>query len=340
MAGLQTLVPVSSIWWARLRPGSTARDHQVTRSPDQQMERRVLLAITLSFLVLFLFQRFVMPPPVPPPAAVPVPANASGAASSTPAPRVDAPRTDAPRAPAPPAPSEEFAATVTEANARDIVVETTKVRAVFSNRGGTIKNWILKEFRNDAGEPLDLVPGGAGDNTIKPFTLTVDDPATSARINDAVYRVTVNGAAATGAVDATASPQTIVFETAAADGFNVRKTFTLEPTSYIVNFAATVQIAGQPQNPVINWGPGLGDDVARTPPSSFFSPSTTLPAQAIVYRDGDVDRMDPATGGAQEGPFKYAGVDDHYFAAILLNDASRNVKIEYQAQHVPLASDP
>ena len=27
------------------------------------MERRVLIAITLSFLVLFLFQRFVMPPP-------------------------------------------------------------------------------------------------------------------------------------------------------------------------------------------------------------------------------------------------------------------------------------
>ena len=30
------------------------------------MERRVLLAITLSFLVLFLFQRFVMPPPAAP----------------------------------------------------------------------------------------------------------------------------------------------------------------------------------------------------------------------------------------------------------------------------------
>jgi YidC/Oxa1 family membrane protein insertase len=214
------------------------------------------------------------------------------------------------------------------------------VRAVFSNRGGTIKNWILKEFRSDAGEQLDLVPGGAGDNTIKPFTLTVDDPAISARINDAIYRVTVNGAPATGAVDATASPQTIVFETAAADGFNVRKTFTVEPTSYIVNFAAAVQVAGQPQNPVIHWGPGLGDDVARTPPSSFFSPSTTLPAQAIVYRDGDVDRMDPATGGAQEGPFKYVGVDDHYFAAVLLNDTSQQVRIEYQPQHVPLVSNP
>jgi hypothetical protein len=41
------------------------------------MERRVLFAITLSFLVLFLFQRFVMPPPAPVPAAAPVPANAS-----------------------------------------------------------------------------------------------------------------------------------------------------------------------------------------------------------------------------------------------------------------------
>ena len=39
-------------------------------------------------------------------------------------------------------------------------------------------------------------------------------------------------------VDATASPQTIVFETASADGFSVKKTFAVEPTSYIVTFGA------------------------------------------------------------------------------------------------------
>src|SRR5215204_3363119 len=100
------------------------------------MERRVLLAITLSFLVLFLFQRFVMPPPAPVPAAAPVPANAS----SVPA----APGLQTP--------------TASEASAREIIVETTKVKAVFSNRGGTIVHWILKEFRGDKGEPLDLVP--------------------------------------------------------------------------------------------------------------------------------------------------------------------------------------
>ncbi len=232
------------------------------------------------------------------------------------------------------------AATVSEANAREITVETTKVKAVFSNRGGTLVHWILKEFRSDAGEPLDLVPGGAGDRSIKPFTLTVEDAATSARLNDAIYRVTVNGNAAPGTVDATAAPQTIVFEAAAADGFSVKKTFTLEPTSYLVTFAATLQANGQPLNPVIHWGPGLGDDVARTPPASFFSPAYTLPAQAIVYRDGDVERLDPAVAGSLEGPFKYLGVDDHYFAAVLLNDASAPVRIEYAPLLVPGTTDP
>ncbi|HEX7282803.1 MAG TPA: membrane protein insertase YidC, partial [Vicinamibacterales bacterium] len=231
--------------------------------------------------------------------------------------------------------------TVGDVNAREIVVETSKVRAVFSNRGGTILHWVLKEFRNDAGEPLDLVPGGAGDNTVKPFTLNVDDQAVAGRINSALYRVTVNGNAVTDRVDVTASPQTIVFEAAASDGFTVRKTFSLEPTSYVIGFSASVQAGGQTLNPVIQWGPGLGDDIARTPPASFFSPAYTLPAQAIAYRDGDVERMDPAASGALEGPFRYAGVDDHYFSAILLNDVDgRNVRIEYQPQHVPMATDP
>jgi YidC/Oxa1 family membrane protein insertase len=296
------------------------------------MERRVLIAITLSFLVLFLFQRFVMPPPASAPRNI-----SSAPAGQVPKPAAQAPGAQvAPAAPADPA----VAATVSEANARDIVVETSKVRAVFSNRGATISNWVLKEFRNDAGEPLDLVPGGAGDGTVRPFTLAVDDPALTARLKDAIYRVTVNGAPVTGGVDATASPQTIVFEAAAADGFNVRKSFTLEPTSYIISFSATVQGGGQTLNPVIHWGPGLGDDIARTPPASFFSPAYTLPAQAIVYRDGDVERMDPESAGAQEGPFKYVGVDDHYFSGILLNDAALNVRIDYQPQHVPLDSDP
>ncbi len=305
------------------------------------MERRVLLAITLSFLVLFLFQRFVMPPPAPVPSAAPVPANASSvpaaAGSQTPtAAAAAAPgATAAPVAPA-------VAATVTEASAREIIVETTKVKAVFSNRGGTIVHWILKEFRGDKGEPLDLIPQGAGADAIKPFALTVDDQATSARINDAIYRVTVDGTPAGTMVDATASPKTIVFETASADGFSVKKTFAVEATSYIIGFGADVRMGEQRLNPIIHWGPGLGDDIARAPPASFFSPSYNTPAQPIVHKDGSVERIDVTENGNREGgAIRFAGIDDHYFASLLLNDQNTQpVRVQFAPAAVPQADVP
>jgi len=242
--------------------------------------------------------------------------------------------------PAVPAP-EVPAATVTEAGAREIVVETSKVRAVFSNRGATLVRWILKEYRDNKGQPLDLVPAGAGADATRPFTLTVDDAATSARLKDAIYRVTVNGNPVGEMVDATASPQTIVFEAAAADGFSVKKTFAVEPTSYIITFGATVQAGQTRLNPTIHWGPGIGDDIALAPPSSFFSPSYATPAQAFYYFDGDVERLASTEAGAQEGTFAYAGANDHYFASIHLNEAPpRPFRIEYAPVIVPQGGDP
>jgi YidC/Oxa1 family membrane protein insertase len=303
------------------------------------MERRVLLAITLSFLVLFLFQRFVAPPPAPDAGATGA-TGMTGAATATGAAGAanNTPSASAPVAPvAPVAPA--IASTVSEASAREIVVETTKVKAVFSNHGATIVHWILKEFRTDAGQPLDLVPTGAGADAVKPFALTVDDQAISTRLASAVYRVTVNGAPAGPAVDATASPQTIVFEAASADGLSVKKTFSLEPTSFVFSFGAVVQMGSQRLNPVIQWGPGLGDDIARAPPASFFSPSYNTPAQAIIHKDGSVERIPPADAGSQQGPFRYAGIDDHYFVAMVLND-SQTFTIDYAPIVVPQPDNP
>ncbi len=287
---------------------------------------------------------------MPPPASVPaVPlGTTAGQAPATAAPQASAvtssstveSRTDpaeAARREGGPA----IASTVSEATAREIVVETSKVKAVFSNRGAKLVHWFLKEYRTDGGEPLDLVPAGAGAEAVRPFTLTVDDQAISARLNDAVYRVTVNGAPAGAVVDATASPQTIVFETAAADGLNVKKTFAVEPTSYVVSFGAVVEIGGQRQNPVIHWGPGLGDDIARAPPASFFSPSYNTPAQAIYYADGSVERVASTDTGSQEGAFRYAGVDDHYFVSMVVNDQNpQSLRVDYAPLNVPQSDNP
>jgi len=331
------------------------------------MERRVLIAITLSFLVLFLFQRFVMPPASAPPAsqsgatarqAPEAPAPGSMAALTQSSNSPSAPATmqatgdkqvagnttpgspsvapGAPDAPAAPAAPAGPTITVGDTADREIVVETTTVRATFTNRGARLLHWVLKEYRNEDGAPLDLVPQSIGADAVKPFTLVVDDPALTERINSAVYRVSVPGP-----VDATATTQTLTFDMTASDGLSVTKTFTVEPRGYLVTFSTVVQLGQARLNPVIHWGPGLGDEIAHRPPSSFFSPNSMVPAQPMIFKDGDVERVPHTAAGSQEGPFRYAGASDHYFASLLLNEASPvPFRIDYAPVNVPIPNEP
>lgn len=328
------------------------------------MERRVLIAITLSFLVLFLFQRFVMPPPSAPLESQSGATAGQAPGTATPAPGSMAALTQSSNAPSAPAAIQSAAmgdkpvsgiatpglrtvapgaevggptVTVGETAVREVVVETTTVRATFSNRGGRLLHWMLKDYRNEPGTPLDLVPQGIGDDVVKPFTLVVDDAAVTDRINNSLYRVV----AAADSIDATTSAQTVTFELSASDGLSVTKTFVIEPKGYLVTFSAVVQLGQARLNPVIHWGPGLGDEIAHRPPSSFFSPNSVVSAQPMIYKDGAVERVAPTEAGSQEGTFRYAGTSDHYFASLLLNQGSPvPFRIDYAPVNVPVPNEP
>jgi YidC/Oxa1 family membrane protein insertase len=273
------------------------------------MERRVLLAISLSFLVLFLYQAFVMPPAPPEtPGNVTAPQTAGGGQPSS----LAAANQSAATPTLAPVPE---AALVGESSERDIVVETQKVKAVFTNRGARLKDWLLKDFKADSGEPLDLVPGSA---TTLPFTLKLDDAAAAARLNGALYRVTGTSGPT---VDGTAQNVTVTFDTELTDGWRVRKMFAFEPQSYVITVTTTVHQGTQAVSPELDWGPGLGYDIAQTPPGSFFSPNYIYKAQGILYADGSVERIPGISlgpGNVREGQFRWVGVDDHYFLSAIL----------------------
>jgi YidC/Oxa1 family membrane protein insertase len=295
------------------------------------MERRVLLAISLSFLVLFAYQRFFAPP-IPPEQAVQIGANVTpppAVAQNAPATSIAGNATPA----APASASLDGPPLVGETNERQIVVETQKVRAVFSNRGGTLRHWVLKEYKNDRGDPLDLIPETIPTPLPYPFALRVDDPADTTRLNDTFYRVQSAG----DTIDATGQPATLTFELETAAGLRVRKTFGFEPASFVVTFDASVEKGGQALNPTIEWGPGLHDDIARTAAGSFLSPNYIYKAQAIYYSDGSVTRepgTNLGTGMAREGTFRWAGIDDHYFISALLQPPGP-LRIEYTAVVIP-----
>jgi YidC/Oxa1 family membrane protein insertase len=300
------------------------------------MERRVLLAISLSFLVLFIYQSYFAPPPEPstPPAAAPATPAASG--SGTAAPAAAGASQPAPATPAP-APSVPVAVEEGEPSERDITVETRTVQAVFTNRGARLKHWFLKQYRNDAGQPLDLVPAAQNVNdAYTPFSLRVDDPALSSTLNGALYQ-----SQAGEKLDASNGAVTLVFTWQGGGGVRVSKAFTLQPDGYILAFTAEVERDGQSINPTVEWGPGLGDDNAHAAAGTFLAPSYSTPAQALVHVNRSVRRFPPSAPGTEEGPFLYAGMDDHYFTALALNDlkAPQAWRVDHTSFVVPPRSE-
>jgi YidC/Oxa1 family membrane protein insertase len=292
------------------------------------MERRVLLAITLSFAVLFAYQAFFAPPPPPPEQRnVTAPPTFPPVAAALPPGNLSAPV---------PPPPPLAAPIVGDSEEREVVVETAKVRAVFVNRGARLRHWILKDYRNVQGQPIDLIPEVIPETVPSPFTLRVDDPAITSRLNESLYRV--SGPAG----------GTITFELETPEGLKARKVITLDPQSFIATFSADVTQNGEALNPTVQLGPGVTDEVARKAPGSFLSPAYVYKAQAI-YHDGSEVTREAATaissGAVREGRYRWAGVDDHYFINALIQPPASGqeplaVRVEYQPLAVPSPSAP
>ena len=291
------------------------------------MERRVLVAVFLSFLVLYAYQALVVPPPPATQTQAPQPAPAAQPSGAPPQPAPA--QTAAPVAAIAPLP----AIVLGDAEEREIIVETATVEATLSNRGGRILHWRLKEYRDSSGEPVDLVPSALPPDQPTPFSLRVDDEQITQRLNTALYRASGDDA---GRVDARTGEAAVVFEFEDASGLRVRKELRFAPLNYLITFSATVERNGMVLNPTVLWGPGLADSGAQAAGGSFFTGNYIQPPQGIYHRDGAAERI---AGDAlveqplHEGQFRFAGIDDHYFLAAALNPGQ--ARIEFRRTPLP-----
>src|SRR5262249_47096670 len=187
-------------------------------------QRRVLLAIGLAFLVLYVWQALFVKPVPKAPTAVPAPATSpSTPPAATPVkPAVQNP----PAAPQTPSASPSTAATalVADAAERDVRVETRDVIAVFTNRGARLKSWRLKSYRDGNGEPQELVEHAISGQPL-PFTLRTNDTAVDSTLNDALFAVTGETAESNRPID-------LRFEYRDSAGVHALKQFHLDERSF------------------------------------------------------------------------------------------------------------
>jgi YidC/Oxa1 family membrane protein insertase len=295
------------------------------------MERRVLIAVFLSFIVLYLYQAFFVPvPPAQPPAKASPQSEAAGRqAAPAPAP-AETPAAGAETAAAVKAPAAPAAPAVVAATSeQSFTVETRIVRAVFSNRGGVLVSWQLKNFLDDQKQPLDLVPHGLARAVALPFSLAIlDEPEKSQLLNTALFRVSGSGST----IDGRSRPVHLSFEYEDAAGLRARKDFVLQPDSYVIDFNASVTQGGQVFNPTMQWGPGLGGQGTAGESSRYMQK-----AEGILFRQGSIDRIafkQVAARPVFEGDIPFGGIDDHYFASITL-PVGKKMRLEYEPLSVP-----
>src|SRR6185437_14631185 len=102
------------------------------------MARRVLIAVILSFVILYAFQ-VMYPTPPDKQGQKPVQASRTATAPNASAPAVSNPKPSVQGAA--PAPGTPAASAASATPTRDIDVETPFVHAVFTTRGAAIKSW-------------------------------------------------------------------------------------------------------------------------------------------------------------------------------------------------------
>jgi YidC/Oxa1 family membrane protein insertase len=277
------------------------------------MERRVLLAIFLCFLVLYVWQAvFVKPAPKPGIA----PANTSTSASTTttaPAPTTSAPASS----PAPaPAAQPDVQPLVADSAERDVSIETDQVLAVFTNRGARLKSWRLKKYHDHSGQPLELVATDLASTQPLPFSLRTSDDVIAARLNSALWTVRQSG------------PR-LTFEYRDSTGLRALKEFDLGGPPYTVGVRTEASTADKAIDAAIVWGPGLGDSDALTGRYAV-KPGGLLSSAGKVSR---LTSSSVAKQPAYDQEFDYAGVDDHYFMSVATKPGRATVT--YQPVSIP-----
>ena len=269
-------------------------------------ERRLLLAVALSLVVLTGYSLFFAPPPASQAPAVP-------AATASPAPSAAAvaeapPATPPPAAGAPSAPG--ALPRVADERERRVDVRSADYEVGFTNRGARLVSWTLSRYKDARGRPEELVPGhGAG---LRPLDVETGDPALDQRLRAALFQPSVAELAVAG--DA---PQALTFRY--SDGeVEAEKTIEFRAQGLLA-VRVSVRRAGQALPVRLAWGPGLGNpSPEEREVRGYVEPHgvALLPSGVKLYPAAKL----PGPGESLSGA-RWAGIESTYFAALFVPGA-------------------
>jgi len=289
-------------------------------------ERRLLIAVALSLLVLTAYQ-FLFPTapgprrPAPAPSAAPSAAGPAAAAipSAFPSPGMRS----VPAAGAAPV----AVAPVSDARERRVEAQSDDVAVAFSNRGARLVSWQLRRYRDGKGRPEEMVqniPGGP-----RALDMETGDPDVDPRLRDALFRPSAE------VVTLAAAGETeLRFEWAEGE-LEASKTLRFQSPGYLVRVAVEVKKAGRSLPAKVIWGPGLGNPTsAEMEVQGYHAP------QGVLSGPRGVERLVPDKIGPVHlvTDVRWAGVESTHFAALWVPSTVPGT-VELRAIELPAGED-
>jgi YidC/Oxa1 family membrane protein insertase len=290
------------------------------------MEKRVLFAALLSFLVVMTWT-WLNPIPEPVrPAVEPKPAAETAGATSAPTPE-RAETAEVP--PVPATPTEAIAA----ASEERLTVTSGVFEVLLTNRGGRALSWKLLGYKSSDGQPLELIPQLEDEQEF--LRLEVAEPTLDEVLASALYRVER---------ERTADPpgERVTFVWSDGSGLEVSKTLRFEDTRYLVGVDATVRDRGRDLAPRLVLGPGFAAQEASgnyAYESLVWSEFGRVTHHQRSKKHGFAplrEQIDETAGLPKRA--MWAGLEDQYFAVLVLpgeNGAGVGFRTEKLARPVP-----
>ncbi|MGB8951939.1 MAG: membrane protein insertase YidC [Candidatus Aminicenantales bacterium] len=289
------------------------------------MEKRLLVAIVLSFLVIFAFQALFMKkapsPVIPPEEAVQMERK-----------EAQTPLEKEPSSPAVISQKPEPAAEVpglqqiSAQSEERIIIDTSLYQAVWTNRGGLLKSWKLKTHKSAAREDLELIPEYTKELNVFPFLLSEENPdltqnsVISGIVNN-VYNSSFYRSSTRSLNLKDGQKGEIRFEYSDGKEIKVEKIFTFYGGKFNFDIEIILWKNGQKIEPWLLWGPGIDNPSPEEIKQRFGAGGGIS-----VLASNKLFRIEERKYKPEQSAFNFvtwAAYDDNYFAALFL-PASQN----------------
>jgi YidC/Oxa1 family membrane protein insertase len=277
-------------------------------------------------LVLFLTPYFYKPPPTPPKTTTPPAGQAAQSAQST----QSATKTAAVPEAGKPAPqsAQAMPGQIVGTSEQQFEVDTDIYHITLSNRGATVRSWVLKKYHDHAGKPLELLNPAGYSTVAPPFALSLKDDKVANVLNYGLYvaKPLANG---------------LGIEYEFSDGKNyAKKTFQFSQRGYLSQISTDVTVNGVPTDNLIEWRGGFGDATVLNrvaeQHAAYFDPHESgmagLTQGKLYNKDAKSVKDGPVT---VTGDYSFAGLDDRFFAAVFLPKDNTQIKVETIKDDVP-----